>query len=38
MLAKFNLSLLLSVLPADMKHGEKEQSGMELSNLPIGLP
>ena len=37
-LAKFNLSLLLSVLPADMKHGEKEQSGMELSNLPIGLP
>lgn len=37
-LAKFNLSLLLSVLPQGMKNAVKEQSGMELSNLPIGLP
>lgn len=36
--AKFNLSLLLSILPKDMQFREKEQSSMELSNLPIGLP
>lgn len=36
--AKVNLSLLLSSLPKDMQFGEKEQSSMELSNLPIGLP
>jgi mxaK protein len=37
-LAKFNLSLLLSILPQSMASAPKEQSGMELSNLPIGLP
>lgn len=36
--AKFNLSLLHSVIPQNMKNGQKDQSGMELSNLPIGLP
>lgn len=36
--AKFNLSLLLSVMPQHMKLRDKEQSGMQLSNLPIGLP
>lgn len=36
--AKFNLSLLHSILPQNMKNAPKEQSGMELSNLPIGLP
>jgi mxaK protein len=36
--ARFNLSLLLSILPQNMKAGVKEQTGMELSNLPIGLP
>ncbi len=36
--AKFNLSLLHNVMPANMKGATKEQSGMELSNLPIGLP
>jgi mxaK protein len=36
--AKFNLSLLHNVMPASMKGATKEQSGMELSNLPIGLP
>lgn len=36
--AKFNLSLLHSVMPQSMKSAQKEQSGMELSNLPIGLP
>ncbi|OIQ87442.1 hypothetical protein GALL_306930 [mine drainage metagenome] len=36
--AKFNLSLLHSVMPPNMKNAQKEQSGMELSNLPIGLP
>lgn len=36
--AKFNLSLLHSMMPKNMKNGQKEQSGMELSNLPIGLP
>jgi mxaK protein len=37
-LAKFNLSLLNSVLPINMINGLKDQSGQELSNLPIGLP
>ena len=37
-LAKFNLSLLNSVLPINMISGLKDQSGQELSNLPIGLP
>jgi len=36
--AKFNLSLLLAILPDDINEHEKEQSSMELSNLPIGLP
>lgn len=36
--AKFNLSLLLSVMHNNMKSAPKEQSTMELSNLPIGLP
>lgn len=36
--AKFNLSLLLSIIPENMKPGLKEQSGMEVSNLPQGLP
>jgi len=36
--AKFNLSLLHAVMPANMKGALKEQTGMELSNLPIGLP
>ena len=36
--AKFNLTLLHGVMPAGTKGAAKEQSGMELSNLPIGLP
>ncbi len=36
--ARFNLSLLLSILPSDLQPREKQQSDMELSNLPIGLP
>lgn len=36
--AKFNLSLLNTVLPLANKNTPKEQSGVELSNLPIGLP
>jgi mxaK protein len=36
--AKFNLSLLHSVMANKMKPAPKEQSTMELSNLPIGLP
>lgn len=36
--AKFNLSLLHSVMARGMQAGNKEQSHMELSNLPIGLP
>ena len=35
---KFNLSILHSIMPANTKNAPKEQSGMELSNLPIGLP
>ncbi|MEZ0231514.1 MAG: hypothetical protein ACAH12_01635 [Methylophilaceae bacterium] len=36
--AKFNLSLLLSMLPKNISEFQKEQSGMELSNIPVGLP
>ena len=36
--AKFNLSLLHSVMAHNMKPAPKDQSTMELSNLPIGLP
>jgi mxaK protein len=36
--AKFNLSLLYSVMANKMKPAPKDQSTMELSNLPIGLP
>ncbi|MGJ0533040.1 MAG: hypothetical protein ACR65W_07235 [Methylocystis sp.] len=36
--AKFNLTLVHGVMPAGTKGAAKEQSGMELSNLPIGLP
>ncbi|WP_025873069.1 hypothetical protein [Methylobacillus glycogenes] len=36
--AKFNLSLLHAVIPHNMQIAKREQSGMELSNLPIGLP
>lgn len=36
--AKFNLSLLQSVMANNMKAAPKEQSVKELSNLPIGLP
>jgi mxaK protein len=35
---KFNLSLLHSVMANKMKPAPKDQSTMELSNLPIGLP
>ncbi len=37
-LAKFNLGLLHSVMVNNMKPAPKDQSTMELSNLPIGLP
>ena len=36
--AKFNLSLLQSVMANNMKPAPKDQSTMELSNLPICLP
>ncbi|WP_047534453.1 hypothetical protein [Methylotenera sp. N17] len=36
--AKFNLNLLHSVMANNMKPAPKDQSTMELSNLPIGLP
>ncbi|MDP8567493.1 hypothetical protein [Methylophilus aquaticus] len=36
--AKFNLSLLHSVMARGMQAAAKEHSTMELSNLPIGLP
>jgi mxaK protein len=36
--AKFNLSLLNSVTPINMKSAPKDQSGVELSNIPVGLP
>lgn len=35
---RFNLSLLLAILPQHLKHPQREQTGMELSNLPVGLP
>ena len=36
--AKFNLSLLQTVIPLTNRGTPKDQSGVELSNLPIGLP
>jgi mxaK protein len=36
--ARFNLSLLLAVLPQHLRNSQREQTGMELSNLPVGLP
>jgi mxaK protein len=36
--AKFNLALLHGVMPAGTKGTLREQAGMELSNLPVGLP
>lgn len=36
--AKFNLSLLNSIMPKNMNSTTKEKSGVELSNLPVGLP
>ncbi|HEU4708836.1 MAG TPA: hypothetical protein VFS17_05945 [Methylophilaceae bacterium] len=36
--AKFNLSLLHGVLPLANQSTPKDKSGMELSNLPVGLP
>jgi mxaK protein len=36
--AKFNLSLLNSVTPINMTNAPKDQTGVELSNTPIGLP
>lgn len=36
--AKFNLSLLNSVTPINIKNAPKDQSGVELSNTPVGLP
>ena len=37
-MAKFNLSLLLSSIPAEASKIVSEQSVQELSNIPIGLP
>lgn len=36
--AKFNLSLLLSIMPGKMTMVSKDQSSMVISNLPQGLP
>lgn len=36
--AKFNLSLLLSIMPEKMTRAAKDQSSMVISNLPQGLP
>lgn len=36
--AKFNLTLVHGVMPAGSKGATREQAGMELSNLPVGLP
>lgn len=36
--ARFNLSVLLSILPPGLLPREKQPSDMALSNLPIGLP
>ncbi|MES2500595.1 MAG: hypothetical protein V4605_07705 [Pseudomonadota bacterium] len=37
-IAKFNLSLLHSVIPGNIKTIAQDPSGMEISNLPQGLP
>jgi len=36
--SKFNLSLLLSIIPKNIKTVAQDPSGMEISNLPQGLP
>lgn len=36
--AKFNLSMLLGVIPGNIKTVPQDPSGMEISNLPQGLP
>ncbi|MDP1596064.1 MAG: hypothetical protein Q8S46_05845 [Methylotenera sp.] len=36
--AKFNLSLLLGVIPSNIRTVPQDPSGMEISNLPQGLP
>lgn len=36
--AKFNLSLLLGVIPDNIKTVPQDPSGLEISNLPQGLP
>lgn len=36
--ARFNLSVLLSILPSGLLPRDKQPSDMALSNLPIGLP
>lgn len=36
--AKFNLSLLLGVMPSKIRTVPQDPSGMEISNLPQGLP
>ena len=36
--AKFNLSLLLGVIPSNIKTVPQDPSSMEISNLPQGLP
>jgi mxaK protein len=37
-IAKFNLSLLLSIISGNIKTVAQDPSGMEISNLPQGLP
>jgi len=37
-IARFNLSLLHAVMSNNMRPAPKEQSTMELSNLPVGMP
>jgi mxaK protein len=37
-IARFNLSLLHAVMSHNMRPAPKEQSTMELSNLPVGMP
>lgn len=37
-IVRFNLSLLHSVMSRNMRPAPKEQSTMELSNLPVGMP
>src|SRR5690606_10660412 len=36
--AKFNLSLLLSIISGNLKTVAQDPSGLEISNLPQGLP